>query len=172
MSCKCFNGIKPTEKSFKLKLEVSKCKCSSRFSVKEKGKQFSIDLVKDISDIDKVKIDGFFDCTSNTKCDYLFIYKKKEIPDVFVFVELKGIDTKHAIEQIETSVNQFYNNKCITGTNPVRGAIVASAMPKDNGTYRTAKRLTEKRIKTKIKNFRIEQKNRVFKYNPLEDSFY
>lgn len=172
MSCNCFKTPKPGDIRFSDKVEKSKCTCSARFVVKENKKRFSIESIKDLARIDKIKIDDYFDCSKrNCKCDYLFIYKEEQKPISFIFVELKGVDVKHAVEQLEAAINLFYDNKYIAESKPVRGAIVASAIPKDNGTYRAAKRSAEKRIKNKIKDFRIEQKNWVMKYDPVSDTF-
>ena len=101
MSCKCFNRrfvFKNTD-SFDHKYVNSKCKCTSRFTICENKSKFTI-ASKDISEVDKIKIDGYFDSSSeHRKCDYLFVYTSP-LNCVYIFVELKGTDIAHAITQI------------------------------------------------------------------------
>lgn len=110
MSCKCFNRrfvFKNTD-SFDHKYVNSKCKCTSRFTICENKSKFTI-ASKDISEVDKIKIDGYFDSSSeHRKCDYLFVYTSP-LSCVYIFVELKGTDIAHAITQIGNTVNLFYN---------------------------------------------------------------
>ncbi len=54
-------------------------------------------------DINKVKVDGCY-ILEGTKCDYLFeIINNKIIEQVF-YVELKGSNITHAIEQLESTI--------------------------------------------------------------------
>ena len=148
MSCKCFNRrfvFKNTD-SFEHKYVNSKCKCTSRFTICENKSKFTI-ASKDISEVDKIKIDGYFDSSSeHRKCDYLFVYTSP-LNCVYIFVELKGTDIAHAITQIGNTVNLFYNH----------------------GTYRKAKQTLEKSLSSKIKSFRIEKKNKEMTYDPIND---
>ena len=75
MSCNCFN-TKPVflrTDGFKDRLEKSKCRCTSRFNVSERRSSFRIKC-NDVKFVDKYKIDGCFDTSTELKCDYLFHY--------------------------------------------------------------------------------------------------
>jgi hypothetical protein len=52
----------------------------------------------------KVTVDGC-EITSGIRCDYMFLIKDSEI-----FIELKGQNLKHAIEQIETTILKLSSN--------------------------------------------------------------
>ncbi len=174
MSCKCFNkDLLKNESSFEKRLEFSKCKCQARLSVSENKRKFYIDPEINVSQIDKIKIDGCLDCSTTTnKCDYLFIYKNfSNVELTYVFVELKGVDIKHAVEQIGCSIDMFYTQGYLKNKR-IRGAIVFSTYPKDNGTYRKAKRSLLKNFSTKIKDFKVEEKSKTMGYNPVNDSFH
>ena len=96
MSCKCFNRrfvFKNTD-SFDHKYVNSKCKCTSRFTICENKSKFTI-ASKDISEVDKIKIDGYFDSSSeHRKCDYLFVYTSP-LNCVYIFVERNGYCTRY-----------------------------------------------------------------------------
>ena len=175
MSCKCFKTNNPPDnrKSFSEKVELSKCKCESRLVVSERKSRFYIDSEVNKSLIDKIKIDGFLDnSTEKPKCDYLFIYKNlQNVELTYVFVELKGTDVKHAVEQLDNSIDTFYTQGYLN-KKQVRGAIVFSVFPKDSGTYRNAKRTLYKKIQPKIKDFRLEEKSKNMGYNPISDKFH
>lgn len=169
MSCKCFNRrfvFKNTD-SFDHKYVNSKCKCTSRFTICENKSKFTI-ASKDISEVDKIKIDGYFDSSSeHRKCDYLFVYTSP-LSCVYIFVELKGTDIAHAITQIGNTVNLFYNQGYLKDKKVI-GAIVSSRHPSNDGTYRKAKQTLEKSLSSKIKSFRIEKKNTEMTYDPIND---
>jgi hypothetical protein len=175
MSCNCFSIVDApsVQKPFNERIELSKCKCRARLMVCENKQKFYIKSGINLSQIDKIKIDGFLETSSSeSKCDYLFIYKNDRKEDItYIFVELKGTDIRHAIEQIGCSIHTFYSHGYLKGKK-VRGAIVFSTYPKDNGTYRKAKRALKKDISTKIKDFEIEEKSRAMTYNPVNDTFY
>ncbi|MBP3194303.1 MAG: hypothetical protein J6M05_01355 [Cardiobacteriaceae bacterium] len=60
------------------------------------------------------------------RCDYIIV--SKDLEDIALFIELKGSNTNHALEQIEQSINTF--GKCI---NKKYAAIVCSKIyPKFN----------------------------------------
>lgn len=103
MSCKCFDQkpqCRPTD-DFIVRLEASKCSCTSRFTVQERKSKFTV-LSRDTSVIDKYKIDGYFDTdVTHDKCDYLFRHHPSNPEkNTCLFVELKGIDIDHAVKQI------------------------------------------------------------------------
>lgn len=169
MSCKCLDK-KPkftSTTSFDDKYELSKCRCASRFTVSENKSKFTI-VSKDITKVDKIKIDGYLDSSSeHRKCDYLFVYTS--IPThIYIFVELKGTDIAHAVTQIGNTINLFYNQGYLKDQKVI-GAIVSSRHPSNDGTYRKAKQTLEKSLSSKIKDFRIEKKNKEMIYDPIND---
>lgn len=168
MSCKCFDKktiFKNTD-SFDYRYAASKCNCTSRFTVSENKSKFTI-ISKNISEIEKIKIDDCFDSSSeHRKCDYLFVYTSNP-NHIYIFVELKGTDIAHAITQIGDTINLFYNQGYLTNKKVI-GAIVSSRHPSNDGTYRRAKLTLEKSLSTKIKGFRIEKKNKEMIYDPVK----
>ena len=75
--------------------------------------------------INKVTVDGCY-ILNGRKCDYLFEIIDNEIKNVF-YVELKGKDIEHALDQLETtlkhciSIHKKFDRSCY---------IVASRVPK------------------------------------------
>lgn len=169
MGCKCFDK-KPVFKntdSFDYRYNASKCNCLSRFTVSENKSKFTI-LSKNVSEVDKIKIDDCFDNSSeHRKCDYLFVYTSSS-NQIYIFVELKGTDIAHAITQIGNTINLFYKEGYLTNKKVI-GTIVCSRHPSNDGTYRKAKLTLEKSLSSKIKGFRIEKKNREMIYDPIKD---
>lgn len=169
MSCKCFDkkpGFSETA-PFDERYEQSKCRCNSRFTVSENRSKFTIGS-KDLTKVDKVKIDGYFDRSSeHRKCYYLFVYTS-DPKQIYIFVELKGTDISHAVTQIGNTVNLFYDQGYLKGKQVV-GAIVSSRHPSNDGTYRKAKQILERSLSSKIKGFRIEKKNKEMTYDPTQD---
>ena len=153
MGCKCFE--RKTQftdtTSFDDKYKLSKCRCTSRFTVGENKSKFTI-VSKQVSEVDKIKIDGYFDSSSkHRKCDYLFVYTPTSPSNcIYIFVELKGTDIAHAVTQIGNTVNLFYNQGYLKDKKVI-GAIVSSRHPSNDGTYRKAKQTLEKSLSSKIK---------------------
>lgn len=87
-----------------------------------------------------------------------------------IFVELKGSDIVHAIEQLGNTIKTFYVNGYLKNTR-VRAAIVSSRFPKADGCYRAASLKLHNSIKSKLKDFKLFQKNRKMIYNPQNDSY-
>ena len=133
MSCTCFNddNIKGT---LEYLLKNHKCICRARFCAGENGRKFQI-LNCCIEDVDKYKIDGFLNNSqAQRKCDYLFVWKKKE----YIFVEFKGKDIVRAIDQITKTVEWFKYENVFTNVS-VMAFIISSAYPSNNGTIRKLK---------------------------------
>lgn len=59
---------------------------------------------KDEVEATKVTVDGC-EITSGIRCDYMYLIKETEI-----FIELKGQDIKHAINQLETTIKKLSSN--------------------------------------------------------------
>jgi hypothetical protein len=181
MSCNCFDNLakRPDNTlSFKERLDKSKCSCGSRLSVREKRSKFSISDTISVNLIDKYKIDGYFDSSSeNRKCDYLFTYKEasggKDAIDIksFIFVELKGCDIRSAYMQLKDTIESFYLEGILKNKR-VRAAIVFSHYPKDNGTCRKLKKQLQRSLYPKIKDWNLEEMSMRMTYCPITDTFF
>ncbi|MCC2644975.1 MAG: hypothetical protein K0R94_753 [Burkholderiales bacterium] len=79
---------------------------TSSHSCEENKRRFEINsTLEERKNLRKIKVDG---CVYNSshiekRCDYIFIFK-----EIFsCFIELKGKDIKHAVAQLETSLQNF-----------------------------------------------------------------
>lgn len=176
MSCKCFENeeLRPSQSlSFEQRLAKSKCMCTARFVVKEKKSKFSISNDVSLDQIDKYKIDNFFDSSKvQPKCDYLFTYKENKIDiTTFIFVELKGCDIKHAYYQLHNTIENFYKEGLLRDKK-IRAALVYSHYPKDNGTARKLKKQIWASLSSKLDNWNgIEEMSTRMTYFPVKDKF-
>lgn len=89
-----------------MKVQIEKCVVfhdnRSTPSITEKGKTFQIDNSKSKVKVKCIKVDNcVFDGKDGIKCDYLF---EVESAKKIFYVELKGSDVIHAIEQIHSTV--------------------------------------------------------------------
>lgn len=71
-------------------------------------------------------------------------------------------------EDIKKLAEIFYDQGYLKGKTVI-GAIVSSRHPSNDGTYRKAKQILEKSLSSKIKDFRIEKKNKETTYHPTHD---
>ena len=96
---------------------------------------------RDIEVVEKYMIDGCFDTSTDVKCDYLFYYHPNN-KNSYVFVELKGSDFEHGIEQINVTVKRFVDNDFFVGKNnlEVTGVLVCTQYPKNNSKTRSNKK--------------------------------
>lgn len=97
----------------------------------------------------KVKVDGC-QITEGVKCDYLVLdHLENEY-----FIELKGKDIPHAIEQLESTIKQLSNTKSIQKT----AIIVTSRYPSNDTSMQRAKALFKKKYKVDLisKNVKME----------------
>jgi len=126
-------------------------------SVSENKRTFKI-INNSSHNINKVIVDGCYIATGS-KCDFLFeiINNHSNIIDVF-YVELKGSDIPHAIEQLENTIN---NCTHIHGRYNKSSYIVASKFPKSGTASQVLKKKFKKNnnmqlyINTKIKEVTI-----------------
>lgn len=173
MSCKCFFG-KPTitsKMSFEERLKASACQCKARFTVEENHRRFSISS-KNLNDVNKYKIDKWLINDSiQKKCDYFFEYKKNSTIrrisiDTCIFVELKGVDINHAIEQIDETIKVFKKNGYFSYVTVyhVVAAVVFSHYPSNDSSFR----LAVTRLKKNHKDLKVEviQQATSLIYNP------
>lgn len=172
MKCKCFDknvSFKPTD-SFNIRLNKSKCCCTSRFTVEERKSSFSI-CCSTTRFVDKYKIDGYFDSdATHKKCDYLFIYHHTN-RDTFIFVELKGEDIKRAFKQLDNTISIFDKEKFFAGMKGFEliGAIVFTRNPADDATIRKLKKGIYEKFKKY--NLQIESKKFNMRYDPRRNKF-
>lgn len=83
------------------------------------------------------------------KCDYLFVYGES-IRDA-ILIELKGLDIRHAIEQIEKTCDLY--NEFLKTCSHVYARIITSAVPKLQATpeYRKLAGIIQRKYKGNIK---------------------
>jgi len=125
---------------FKDCIDFEKTSCT------ENGRTFKIDPAsrEERKKIKRIKVD---DCIYNSndsvvRCDYIF-----ELKDVFsCFIELKGKDIKHAVEQLESSL------KRISVTGKKHAFIVSSKndLPNAKTDYQKWIRMFKKKYQTKF----------------------
>jgi len=97
----------------------------------------------------KIIVDGC-QITEGTRCDFLvFDQQKNEY-----FVELKGKDIPHAIEQLESTIKQLSSSTGLQKT----AIIVSSRHPSNDTSIQRAKMLFKKKYKVDLisKNIKIE----------------
>ena len=80
-------------------------------ALKEKGENRVYRLINDLNhELMVLKVDGgIFQDSKSVKCDYA-IYTQQRI---LILVELKGADYSHALEQLDTTIDEMISNKCI-----------------------------------------------------------
>lgn len=168
MSCKCFTTIPKFAQNltFAERLDKSKCRCNARFVVSEKKSRFEV-LSCSLDEIDKYKVDGYlYQDKTRKRCDYCFNYHSGNNQTICIFVELKGVAIETAVQQIDSTIEDFEKNnyfKTVTSTKVIC-AIVSTGYPSDDSTY---KRLV-KTLKTKYKRLNpiVERKKFDLRYNP------
>ena len=103
-------------------------------SVSENRRKFTVNN-KSRFTINRVTVDDCY-ITEGLKCDFLFEVIDEDVKEVF-YVELKGSDISHAIQQLEVTVKH-----CLTIHKSVpRGCyIVASRVPKASTSTQKAKK--------------------------------
>lgn len=90
----------------------------------------------------KITVDGC-QIIENAKCDYLVIdHSQNEY-----FVELKGKDLPHAVEQLEESIRRLSNMNAHTKKFAL---IVASRYPSNDTTIQRAKAIFKKKYKAEL----------------------
>lgn len=104
----------------------------------EQGKKYTLDISgnKESAAFD---VDGYI-VKKGSKCDKLVLVKHSEYNWTEIFVELKGKDVKHAIEQLrETLKKDVFRH---SSNRAVRARIVAASFPanKSNPVMENAKR--------------------------------
>jgi len=172
MSCNCFINKKVNKNiAYINRLHLAKCSCNSRFTISERKSSFHIQP-HDLSKIDKIKVDGCLIVDTNVdKCDYLFLYKynKLNISSV-IFVELKGNDVKHAICQLESSIDRYSNN-----INPlnldVRACVVCTSYPNNNGTLNREIMRIKRKYNKKFRSFELYKSSRNMNYDCETDIY-
>ncbi len=93
--------------------------------------------------------------TEGNKCDYLVLAKQDENPQnnnwKAIFIELKGTDVEHALEQLDASMS---NGELKHGSiNERHARIVAKSFPssKSNPKFEAAKRTFKEKHKCSLK---------------------
>ena len=119
-----------SEKECKLYGWCQECRLETNninVSCSERGKKYNVQNPKKVA-IVKFRIDGGIvrDEKDTCKCDYLYCIKDKENPTT-IFVELKGKNVCHALEQIQYSLSMF--SKEFDGTRKL-SRIICGSVPK------------------------------------------
>jgi len=137
---------------------ISKCNNATKnniISVSENRRKFII-LNNSKFLVNEVKVDGCY-ILNGAKCDFLFEVINSKLEEVF-YVELKGSDISHAVEQLEAtilkclSIHKDISRKCF---------IVASKFPKSGTSSQVMKKkfLSKNKIQllidTNIKEIKI-----------------
>jgi hypothetical protein len=102
--------------------------CFSNSTVaRENKKTFEIKRISDKSEqFLRIQVDGCFIPDSKTaKCDFAFIRCKTG--EVY-FVELKGQDVNHAVDQIESTIDQFKAKISALKKEKISGFVVSSSV--------------------------------------------
>ena len=98
-------------------------------STAEKGKRYVLQ-VNDSKESVVYQVDGQI-ITAGSKCDKMVLVKEDSSNWIQIFVELKGVDVHHAIEQLETTLQ---NEMLKHPTNKEKRArIVAASFPANRG---------------------------------------
>lgn len=98
-------------------------------TVAEKGKRYVLNVHEGWASV-VYQVDGYIVTTGN-KCDKMVLVKKNEDDWVQIFVELKGKDINHAIQQLESSLqNSLFSHQ---NNKEKRARIVATAFPSSRG---------------------------------------
>ena len=172
MSCNCFSGNPsfPLKITFGERLKASACHCNSRFVVEEMHRRFCIEC-KNVDDVNKYKIDKWFDNSSeHRKCDYFFEYKKNDDNnpnvEIAIFVELKGVNIDDAAKQIDQTISTFKQGGYFrtTAIKKVVAAIVFSHYPSNDSSYRAA--VAKLRKSHKDLKITVEHQAKSMTYNP------
>ena len=97
----------------------------------------------------KIIVDGC-QITEGTRCGFLVLDQQKNE----YFVELKGKDIPHAIEQLEATIKQLSSSASLRKT----AIIVSSRHPSNDTSIQRAKALFKKKYKVDLisKNIRLE----------------
>jgi len=116
--------------------KCNECKSSKNITIKENKRVFTL---KNSSSkkINLVKVD---DCLikSGQKCDYLFEIECKNLKEIF-YVELKGKDLNHALEQILTTI-KFCETNYSHHSYKRKAFVVLSRYPKEDSSIQKRKK--------------------------------
>lgn len=95
----------------------------------ENGKRYVLQ-VSDSKESTVYQVDGHI-ITAGSKCDKMVLVKEDSGNWIQIFVELKGVDVHHAIEQLESTLQ---NKKLRHATNKEKRArVVAASFPSNRG---------------------------------------
>ena len=116
--------------------KCNECKEDKIIPAKENKREF---IIKNNSkkNINKVKVD---DCLikSGQKCDYLFEIECESLKEIF-YVELKGKDLNHALEQILTTI-KFCETNYSHHSYKRKAFVVLSRYPKEDSSIQKRKK--------------------------------
>lgn len=100
------------------------------FSVKEKTACYRLEKLGECENVD-YQVDGGLIPkvdTDNPKCDHLLLIRVSETEWIHVFIELKGTDVKHGLEQLEATLRHSLFNSLAPNERRV-ARLVTKCMP-------------------------------------------
>ncbi len=116
--------------------KCNECKSNRNITIKENKRVFSIKN-NSVKEINVVTVD---DCLikSGQKCDYLFEIECKNLKEIF-YVELKGKDLNHALEQILATI-KFCETNYSHHNYHRKAFVVLSRYPKEDSSIQKRKK--------------------------------
>lgn len=101
-----------------------------KFSIREKGACYRLEKLGGCENVD-YQVDGGLIPkvdTDNPKCDHLLLIRVSETEWIHVFIELKGTDVKHGLEQLEATLRHSLFNSLAPNERRV-ARLVTKCMP-------------------------------------------
>lgn len=143
----------------------------SKATCKEKGKSYTFDqsVCRKQWPIISLHIDGgIIDSNNYNKCDYAYVLLDRINGGKgrIIFIELKGGNVNHAIQQLEASISMDIFKDLNREYKKIYGRIVSSSVPKiRDGSYIEL----QKRLRKLGGNLKIQEINFVEKYEHLDE---
>lgn len=101
-----------------------------KFSIREKGACYRLEKLGGCENVD-YQVDGGLIPkvdTDNPKCDHLLLIRVSETEWIHVFIELKGTDVKHGLEQLKATLRHSLFNSLAPNERRV-ARLVGRSMP-------------------------------------------
>ena len=133
-----------------------------KFSVREKGACYRLEKLGECENVD-YQVDGGLIPkvdTDNPKCDHLLLIRVSGTEWIHIFIELKGTDAKHGLEQLEATLQHSLFNSLAPNERRV-ARLVTKSMPSSKNNPEI------ERLKQRIVNLNCTLKT--MKSNQAED---
>ena len=130
-------------------------------SLKEERTKYIMQLVKKLPTI-SFKIDGHI-ITEGNKCDFMILIERdnKECIWEQVFVELKGTDVEHAINQLETTLGADILKTSLISNRRARVVALSFPSSKSDPTIEKAKRRFLSKYNCELKTLKSGNPDRI-----------